>query len=36
MTKNLKTQNEPIKSYILGSEERITLQKEYDNLSAKK
>jgi len=36
MTKNLKTKNEPIKSYLLGSEERITLQKEYDNLSEKK
>ena len=36
MTKNLKTQNEPIKSFLPGSEERISLQKEYDNLSAKK
>ena len=36
MTKNINAENEPIKSFLPGSEERISLQKEYDNLSAKK
>ena len=36
MTNNLKTQNEPIKSFLPGSKERISLQNAYDDLSAKK
>ena len=36
MTKNLKNQNEPIKSFLPGSKERISLQNAYDQLSEKK
>ena len=36
MTKNIKTKNEPIKSYLLESEETISLKKEYDKLSKNK
>jgi len=36
MTKNINAQNEPIKLFLPGSEERISLQKEYDKLSEKK
>ena len=35
MKKSIKPQNEPIKSFLPESEERISLQKEYDKLSEK-
>ena len=36
MTEKFNIINEPIKSYQAGSEERISLQKKYDELSANK
>ncbi len=36
MIKNIKTQNEPIKSYLAESKETISLKKEYDKLSKNK